>query len=161
MTKEQRDDALRAHQRIADYSLSSRSAAIEASNIAIRSLFLVNGGAVIVLLGFIGAIESSEASTTFGSSRLSMPVLCFALGVGAAVFTAFLAYLIHLTDEGIYNSYQRVWSHPYVIPTENERRAWWRRTVLFPCAVMTALVSFGLFLSGVLWVQGVISGSGI
>jgi hypothetical protein len=53
--------AERAHDR-SDAMLAERQkAAIESANAAIRALLLVNGGAVVALLAFLGTLESSDA----------------------------------------------------------------------------------------------------
>ena len=61
MQKPDREHALRAHDSNREELQNANAAAIEAGNIAIRSLLLINGGASVALLAFVGAVESGNS----------------------------------------------------------------------------------------------------
>ena len=58
----EREHALRAHDRNKEMSTDLRKAATDSANIAIRAMILVNGGAVVALLAFIGSLEAGKGS---------------------------------------------------------------------------------------------------
>jgi hypothetical protein len=55
-------------------------AVIESGREALNALVLINGGAVVALLGFMGAIISKALPPTLGQS-LTIPLLLFGIGV--------------------------------------------------------------------------------
>lgn len=137
--------ALRTHDLSRQEIAAFDKAAIEAANLTIRSLIVVNGAAVIALLAFIGAIETGSSSQSVNADKLVAPMFSFALGVGFATITSALAYLVNLADGILHSRIELVWEHPYVIPKAGHR---WRRIVRYilhylaiGCAV-AALVSF-------------------
>jgi hypothetical protein len=62
---------------------------IESGREALNALVLINGGAVVALLGFMGAVIAKGLSQTLGAS-LTYPLLQFGIGVlvGAVAFGA-------------------------------------------------------------------------
>lgn len=69
----------------------SASAVRGASSEAIRSLFLVNGGACIALLGFLGAAIQHDTKAELARA-LSLPLTTFAIGVFFCASTHVLRY---------------------------------------------------------------------
>lgn len=64
----------------------SKSEITTAQN-AVKSVLLVNGGSAVALLAFVGHLATSGGQNG-AVSRLALPLLSFALGVGAAAVTA-------------------------------------------------------------------------
>jgi hypothetical protein len=64
----------------------SKSVITTAQN-AVKSVLLVNGGSAVALLAFVGHLATSGGQNG-AVSRLALPLLSFALGVGAAAVTA-------------------------------------------------------------------------
>jgi hypothetical protein len=71
------------------YRLEMLKATIDAGREALNAIVLINGGAVIALLGFLGAVISKQFPASLGL-RLTTPLLQFGLGVllGALGFGA-------------------------------------------------------------------------
>lgn len=143
----ERELALRAHDRNSELTVEYQRAAIASANATIRSLILVNGGAVIALLAFVGALESGDGASSVSVETLVAPIRWFAVGVGLATLTAALAYLVNLLDSDISSSYRCVWKHPYLeeLDQVTKLRPW--RMRLHYLAIVVAfcsLISFGL-----------------
>ncbi|MDE0522923.1 MAG: hypothetical protein OXH79_13310 [Boseongicola sp.] len=154
-----REHALRAHHRNREESQHWNKAAIEAANIAIRSLLLINGGASVALLAFVGAVESGNAAVNSGV--LVDPIWRFAMGVGLAVLTAMFAYLVNLLDAKIAGSNREIWEHPYIQETSQTRNLIFCRGVLFYAALFAAGSSASLYFLGVWSITAAISNLGI
>ncbi len=154
-----REHALREHDRNIEQLRNFNTAAIDAANIAIRSLLLINGGASVALLAFVGAVESGNRE--LNSEVLAEPIRQFALGVGLAVVTAILAYLVNHLDAVSTGSRMHTWEYPYVEETPHTKKLDVRRRVLFFLALLTAGGSMSLYFIGVWSITGAISNLGI
>lgn len=157
----EREHAIRAHERNAETTADYLKAALDSSTVAIRSLILVNGAAVISLLAFLGAVESSDGAREFNSALLAGPIFWFALGVGLATATALLAYLICALDHGMTQSVTHTWEHPYVVQEDVAGRYSKWRDWLYVFAIGAAIVSLASFFCGICSVTSAISQSGI
>ena len=74
----------------------ANEAAVNNANIALRTLVLINGGAAIALLAFIGTIVTSPSLSQAGSiATLTLPLLWFGGGVVATVMAMIFAYVTH------------------------------------------------------------------
>lgn len=68
---------------------------IEAGQTALRSLILINGGAAVALLAFLGNVLSKEApkGVQYSVAGLKLAMLTFVLGVGSAGAATAFRYL--------------------------------------------------------------------
>ena len=143
-----RELALRAHEENRQMQTDARKAAIDSANVAIRALLLVNGGAVVALLAFIGAMEAGQ-SDAVSIDPLVKPVWFFAIGTGLSATISASAYFVNVFDSDILSSVKLTWQHPYV---EKKPVARWLsrlRTVAFCMAVLCAVGSLVFFFVGV------------
>lgn len=143
------EHAKRAHDLNRQSSFEYQKAAVESANLAMRSLILVNGGAVIALLAFVGGIESGENSNTVASAKLVTPIFAFAIGTGLAMVTAALAYLVNMLDADINNSVELVWQHPYVVEESKAGKLRFCRIALHYIAILLSFGSLVSFFVGV------------
>ena len=142
------EHAMRAHDRSDQALDAAQKAALETSTIAIRAMILVNGGAVIALLAFVSAIETSK-NDAIQSSELVAPISWFALGVGSAIVTAAMAYVVNYMEVAVIASRIATWKHPYFEDgksTAIKRRS---KTIVHILAVLTAAASLACFGMGV------------
>lgn len=164
-TKEMQDlnleHATRAHDLNRQTSANHTKAAIESANFAIRSLILVNGGAVVALLAFLGALESGDSGNALKVDALIVPLLSFGLGVAFSAVTVTLAYLVNMLDSDITNSVHLTWEHPYVEEDEKAPRLKWWRVRLHIAAIIFALASLMSFFVGIITVATAMSELGI
>lgn len=102
-------------------------AVIESGREALNALVLVNGGAVIALLGFMGATLSKGLPQALGLS-LTVPLLQFGLGVlmGAVGFAA------RYFSQACYSAQKEKWGDAFKI-----------------VAILVALAGYGLFGCGI------------
>ena len=122
-------------------------AAIETANVVIRSLLLVNGGAAVALLAFVGAVESGCASVK--SELLADPILRFVMGVAMSVVTAFLAYIANFADAWATGSRKTVSHYPNIQETAASERISEVSSVFHILALLAAIVWLWAFLDGV------------
>ncbi|SLN62182.1 hypothetical protein PEL8287_03385 [Roseovarius litorisediminis] len=151
------EHAKRAHDLNRQTSADFSRAAIESANLAIRSLILINGGAVIALLAFLGALEAGDVGNAVKSDALVAPIRWFALGVGFAALTALLAYLVNMLDSDITNSVNFTWEHPYIEPDKEQARLIRVRCALHVIAILLAISALGSFFFGIASVTQAVS----
>ncbi len=157
----ERDHAIRAHDRNKEEQNAFLKATLDTSVLAIRTLILVNGGAVIALLAFIGAVESSEGAKEFNSTYLVWPLSFFASGVAAGAATSLLAYIVNLKDFRIARLTKHTWEHPYVVALKKAGGEHTARGWFYGFALFFATVSLFTFIAGIVAVTFAILNSGI
>ena len=154
MTDEQKTDdnfdkALRVH----DHNRMERSdylkAALDASALTIRSLILVNGAAVVSLLAFLGALQTSEGFPELIFSDITRSILWFAFGVGAGVFTAVFAYGVNLMDHREVRHTILTWEPPYLEEPDDANKTERKRDIFFVLALVVGLLSLVCFFGGI------------
>src|SRR5437016_8648142 len=79
-----RQDAMRAHDRSHGVSEALNEAAIKAGETAIKTLMLVNGGAAVSVLAFIGGLVGQGRVTSKQMTDVSSSLLWFVAGVALA-----------------------------------------------------------------------------
>jgi hypothetical protein len=78
-------------------------AAVEFAILALKTLVMVNGAAVIALLTFVGQVWANDQHNGSNMAHiLFWPLLCFLMGLVMAVITTVLAYLTQMitTERG-------------------------------------------------------------
>ena len=73
-------------------------AAIKSADAALRAGLLINGGAAISVLAFMGSLAAKDLVPISHLSRVADSLVVFAWGVVAAVFGLGLSYLTHFAD---------------------------------------------------------------
>lgn len=159
--REEMEHAKRAHDLNRQMSNLCRSAAVDSANIAIRALLLINGGAVVALLAFVGAIASSDVGNAVKIEELVTPIFSFAFGVGCAAIAALLAYIVNWMDADITNSVKFTWEHPYIVDTKAAAGLTYIRIVCHYLAFAAALLAIGAFFRGIVTVTHAISHAGL
>ena len=70
----QREDAHRAHDEAKNFYQQVNEYTIKAGENALRAFLLINGGAAVSVLAFIGGLGTGRSSLTFHNSRRSLTV---------------------------------------------------------------------------------------
>jgi hypothetical protein len=143
-----REDAHRAHDNSEEFHSYSNKAAIDTANLSLRTLVIINGGAAIAVLTFLGGVASKDKIDFVKVGVVADTLRWFALGVALAVFAMALSYFTHFAMASITSSQNRAWVHPYV--SDGLKTARWRRINL-AFHILAMLVAFGslvLFLVG-------------
>lgn len=143
--------AEREHDRNAENGVKQVLAAIEAGHHALRAILLINGGAAVALLAFIGAIASKEGVSSVAD--LAASIQWFAFGVAATAAAIGMTYLVNHCYALSMRTMEHSWEHPYVKDTPKSER--WERfgEVLNVMVILVALAALGLFVWGMLSVQ--------
>jgi len=143
--------AEREHDRNSDNVVKQVLAAVESGHHALRAILLINGGAAVALLAFIGAIASKEGVSSVAD--LAATIQWFAFGVAVSAAAIGMAYLVNHCYAISLRAMENDWDHPYVKETPSSKR--WERgaDVLNVSTILTALVALGLFVYGMLNVQ--------
>lgn len=120
------------------------AAANESANVALKALFLLNGGACVAVLGFLASTFNVETNSDHATlvTDFIKALKWFAFGSGAAVFASCLAYLAN-------SGYAKG-----LIDIE-DRISWRWGVVLNWAAIIIGLASFVLFSVGVLSIRHV------
>ncbi|SFJ72486.1 hypothetical protein [Bradyrhizobium sp. cf659] len=143
-----RDDAKRAHDANQDFRTEINKETVSASNLTLRTLVLINGGAAIGVLTFLGGVASKTSVDFARVGDVASTIKWFAFGVALAVAGMALAYLTHYANGENAGSMKRTWEHPYLIDTPKSRI--WRRVnlIFHSAAILAAITSLVLFLIG-------------
>ena len=156
--EQNRSVAERQHDNETDFGNRASADAITSANHVIRALLLINGGAAIALLAFIGQLVSRETSqSVLKLSEVTAPLTWFAWGVSAAVCSVAFAYLTNFSTASSSVSKSRSYVHPYVEDNPTSKR-WTMATWFFQFhAMAAAAISLGFFIYGMLEVREAIS----
>jgi hypothetical protein len=141
-----REDACRAHDKLDDYQTYVDQAAIKAGEFALRMSLLINGGAAIALLTFIGNLGKDK-------KLFADTLVWFASGVALAVSALALSYFTNLFTAGMAGSRLRTWQHPYIQPGPTTSRYTILRWVFHVAAILFGLASLAAFVCGMLRVR--------
>jgi hypothetical protein len=121
--------------------------AIELGQQTLKSLELVNGGAVIAILSFYGNVVKDGSTAPIDPTALTHGLASFATGLGAAVLAAIFAYLSQLGDATGGSHLSEAIKKCSKIPLPNLSGTGWLRVV----AILCGIASFGLFSHGTYW----------
>ena len=151
--------AERAHDKEDEAWHKSNDATISSATVALRTAVLVNGGAAIALLAFIGGtLNDSKVPLSTMIDQLTAPLVWFALGVVTATLAMGCMYLINFSNTMILASRTQNWESPFIRETTVSRR--WRMVsrILTVVAIICSFISLGLFVYGVFDIRLAISG---
>jgi cation transport ATPase len=141
--------AERHHDKETDFASRSNQVAVENANIALRTLVLINGGAAVAVLAFLGGIvQTNTAELLDDLDDLTLPVVWFAWGVALAALGISLAYLTNYCITSSIWDRKHIYEPPYVVETPKSQ-SWSRWAIFFQVlAMIVALASLGCFLTG-------------
>jgi hypothetical protein len=145
-----RQDALRVHDRSRRVSETTDQATIKAGEIAIRTVMLVNGGAAVSVLAFIGTLVRQDGLTVKQVAGVSGSLLWFAGGVAAAVWALALSYFVNYCYVRAETSKVFTFDHPYIIDGANTR--WWLHWAwaFHLGAIVWTVLSLAAFVAGMI-----------
>jgi len=155
------EEAQRAHDKIDAFVERLDTAAIKSSETALGACLVINGGAEIAVLSFIGGLASKDAISIGGSNFNSVAdsLVPFAFGVIAAVAGMALSYLVHLLTVGHARSHIKVKELSKtgeIIWVRPGKKTWiWGvfRTLGHAVAALAGVASVVLFVCGIFAVR--------
>jgi hypothetical protein len=148
-----RQDAIRAHDRSHGFSEAVNEATIKAGEVAIKTLMLINGGAAVSVLAFIGGLVGQGRVTVKQMTDVSTSLLWFAGGVALAALALGFSYFANFGHVSLERSRIHTWQHPYIIDGPTTNRWWWFRRSMICCAIAIALSSLVAFIVGIIDVR--------
>ncbi len=99
---------------------------METANLTLRTLVVVDGGAAIAVLAFLGGVAAKEKVDFAQVGLVAGTIKWFAFGVALAVFGIALSYLTNLATVEIASSQINSWDHPHV--ADGPKTKFWRHT---------------------------------
>jgi hypothetical protein len=151
-----REDAKRAHDQIYDFSKQLNESVIKTGENTLRACLLINGGAAVSVLAFIGGLASKELIGVSQLAPVADSLLKFAFGVVAAVASMGLSYFVNYLTSMYVSSKVQTWDPPWSKPTKNTNLFLMGKVLLQTFAILCGLASMGLFLWGIYSVRGAI-----
>jgi hypothetical protein len=144
-----RREAERVHDRSAAFADSTNEATVTSGLQAARTAILVNGGAAVSMLGFIGALTGQGRLTVAQMSNVASGLLWFGGGVALGMLCVAFSYFTNYAYVSITNSKLYTWEHPYLMdgPTT---KLWTRWGASFHVvAVVTGILAVAAFVAGI------------
>jgi hypothetical protein len=151
--EQNRDMAHRSHDEANEFANQTNRAAIESANLTLRTAMIINGGAAISVLAFIGGLASRDKVSLVTITQTAATLVWFAFGVAVATLSMGLAYFTNLAVTGASFSQQKTFVFPFIQDTDKSRR--YRRwgEIFRWLAVAGAIASLALFICGMLAVK--------
>lgn len=138
-----REDAKRAHDAEGEFGKLNNEAAISSGAVAVRMAFLINGGAAVAMLTFIGGMVAQGRMGDADLHGLASNLMWFASGVALAAFGSAAAYIVNYATAGASASKERTWRYPYLgKPALRWVIIRWVFLILAVLAVLGSLVAF-------------------
>ena len=147
-------EAHRAHDDLTNFYGSVNESIIKSGDAVLRASLLINGGAAVAMLAFMGTVISKDATTSHKVIVEVAPGLnWFASGVLAAVAAMGLTYVVNFLTYLHATSQKKVWEHPYILP--GERTALWGglKTGTHWVTIFLVLLSVAMFVWGLFVVE--------
>src|ERR1043166_5554230 len=141
----QKEDAIREHERARQLAVDANKAAIDSGVVAIRTVILINGGASVAMLGFIGGMVGQGRVSMSQLNVLASTLVWFAAGVAVGTMALGFVYLTNYAVSCHAMSLEHKWAHPYVRDGVLSRK--WKKVSVFLriCAIVEAAAALGLF----------------
>lgn len=147
MNQSRNELALRAHEQEDQEFASANEAAIKTGTDFLKAATLINGGAIVAVLSFLGNIKSERL---FELAVIAFPkaLLIFAFGAGAAVASLGIGYLVNYGCAWYISTRSKNWEEPFVSGGSQKLRA--VIIALTVTSVVLGILSIALFGWGLL-----------
>jgi hypothetical protein len=143
-----------AHDRNAGLHTSLNEAAMKGADAALRAALLINGGAAVSVLAFVGGLASQNRIELEQLKDVANSLALFAFGVVAAVAGLALAYFTNLSAASYVGSRQHDLKRPFVGP--GDAKILWLKSALHAAAAMAFVLSLVLFIYGMFEVKNAV-----
>jgi hypothetical protein len=147
----QQREAESAHDRHNDYTIAMDTAAVESSHLTLRMALLINGGAAVAVLAFIGGLVAQGRLQAGPSlSRVAESLVLFALGVAVATLAQGGAYVTNALVVRARLSRDLIPQRPWFQENDKSNRYWWLAEWARWIGIILAFGSWSLFIAGAL-----------
>jgi hypothetical protein len=137
-----REEAHRAHDKLDDFHAYVNKGAVKTGQSALKLSMLINGGAAVALLTFIGKLPKEQ------QHAVADTLVWFASGVALAVAAIAASYFTDYFMAAIAVSRMRTYEHPYVTDGPKTNRFRKLNLAFHILAVGAGLASLGAFVCG-------------
>lgn len=148
-----REDAQRAHDQASEFTSIINRAAIENANQALRAAVLINGGAAVSVLAFVGGLAAKGMVAAEALQQVSSALVWFAIGVSAATLAMGFSYLTNYCIAANAGYQLRTWEHPFLTPTPTSKRFQCAAIAFQITAVLLGFGAIGVFVRGMFAVK--------
>lgn len=149
-----KEAAEREHERSDGTILEVSKAAVTNAETVIRTLILINGGAAISIMTFVGSLAAKPGAPTTQIAAIAKGLEWFAIGTLAATLTACFAYLSNFLYVSAEQKRARDYTHPFLHETESASRLLSWAKLCHGLAVATVILSLTGFGGGIWFVSG-------
>ncbi len=146
--EQNRQDAHRAHDASTEFWHRVNDAALENANLALRTAVLINGGAAIAILTFVGGMAAKDKVGVAQVTAMAGSILWFAFGVAFAALAMLFAYFTNYSVVAVENSKIKIWEHPYIQPGPRTKWLFRLSKSIHFLAVLFGFTSLVLFVVG-------------
>jgi hypothetical protein len=147
------EEAHRAHDQQREFALRTNDAAINSGQLALRTAVLINGGAAVAVLAFLGGLAGQGRISVGDLGRISNSLLWFGGGVvlaGAGLAFGYVTNFCHMKE--LMSRVPR-FEYPYFAETR-ETSLWQRRgLVAHWAAIVVGVLSLVAFIFGMVAVR--------
>lgn len=149
--EKEREDAQRAEDRLHEKAQKIEEAAIQSGQVTIKTAALVNGGAGVTVLAFIGGLIGQGKVELTAIDKVAASLMLFVYGVAAAVCSLGSSYLVNYCRrreiEVIFVA-RKTKGQEYSSAVLRLRK--WRRAIIFfqAFALVVGVLSLALFIFG-------------
>ena len=144
-----RDSAKREHDRWHELFDQANESAIKTSETALKAALIVNGGATVSILAFVGGLVGNRLVRVSDLQAVSESLSAFAAGVAVAVLAHGFAYVTHFLHAAWIDSFKLEWDIPYVRRGPTTAACELRKAAVHFLGVVSYLGSFVAFCVGV------------
>ena len=139
------------------HGLRLNEAAINNGNLIARALLIINGGAAIAVLAFIGRlIPSNKPENWLIITPLIDALMWFAWGVAMTAIAMAFAYFTNYCNSSVSYARDRFYEHPYIRENDKSRR-WMCLGITSQCSTLIfAGSAIVLFVLGIFEMDGII-----
>jgi hypothetical protein len=150
-------DAHHTQGHVNEFHRSLNEAAIKWAETALRSALLINGGAAVSVLAFIGVLAAQSRIKFDQLHAVAHSLVLFAFGVVAAVVAMVLASLTNFFAAEIEGSFVRLAQPPFIVPGKRTRGFVYLKMIIHVAALLVGIFSIAFFLWGVFDVKNAIT----
>jgi hypothetical protein len=142
-------EAKRAHDNLRDFANKLNEAAVGNANLALRSGLLINGGAAVAMLAFIGGLLGKGAIAKGAQLvEITAPLIWFASGVAVATLGMGFAYFTNYCIAGNASTMSKHWEHPFVRVTAASKKYKIAAIMFQLLAITLGFGAIGTFVTG-------------
>jgi hypothetical protein len=153
----ERENARRSHRINEDFIVNTNAVTVEMGHQALKTLVLMNGGALIAMLAFLSSIFASaslvDVEATVSFDILTKSLLRFAFGLVCSALAMAATYFTNYCYTASAANLKYIWRHPYLDKTPKSRRWVVAGAVFHIITIAVTIAALVFFILGFLLVR--------